>query len=150
MSKQYPIHLFIDLEETVIDDWYNKNFINIDKIKDMIKYLNPDHLHIFSAAVWDLDDVNEFNNKLRDNLEILLKRKIDQVISMEYAKKCSNWVSYDMPIQELLLAIGKFRLFIDFCKHTIRNCFCILLDDMCDNEIIENLDLNLKIQMIRI
>lgn len=55
-----------------------------------------------------------------------------------------------MSIQELLLAIGKFRLFADFCKHTVRNCFCILLDDMCDNEIIENLDLNLKIQMIRI
>lgn len=98
----------------------------------------------------DLNDVNEFNNKLRDNLEILLKRKIDQVISMEYAKKCSNWVSYDMSIQELLLAIRKFRLFVDFCKHTVRNCFCILLDDMCDNEIIENLDLNLKIQTIRI
>lgn len=97
-----------------------------------------------------MNDVNEFNNKLRDNLEILLKRKIDQVISMEYAKKCSNWVSYDMSIQELLLAIGKFRLFVDFCKHTVRNCFCILLDDMCDNEIIENLDLNLKIQTIRI
>lgn len=60
--------------------------INIDKIKNTIDYLNPDHLHIYSAAIWDLNDVNEFNNKLRDNLEILLKRKIDQVISMEYAK----------------------------------------------------------------
>lgn len=150
MYKRNPIHLFIDLEETVIDNWFNKNFINIDKIKNMIDDLNPDHLHIFSAAIWDINDVNEFNNKLRKNLQILLNRKIENVISMEYAKKCSNWVTCDISIRDLLLDIGKFRLFIDFCKYTTRNCFCILIDDMCDNEIIENLDLNVKIQMIRI
>lgn len=56
MYKRNPIHLFIDLEETVIDNWFNKNFINIDKIKNMIDDLNPDHLHIFSAAIWDIND----------------------------------------------------------------------------------------------
>lgn len=76
MSKQYPIHLFLDLEETIIDNWESKNIINIDKIKNTIDYSNPDHLHIYSAAIWDSNDVTEFNNKLRDNLEILLKRKL--------------------------------------------------------------------------
>ena len=142
--------MFLDLEETVIDDWQRKNFININKIKNIIDDFNPDYLHIFSAAIWDINDVNEFNNELRDSLESILKRKVNCVVSMEHAKEFSNWVSCDISIQELLLDIGKFRLFIDYCKKNFKNCHCILIDDMCDNELIENFDSNVKIQMIRI
>lgn len=144
------IHLFLDLEETLIDEWTTKNIINIDKIKQLITEINPSTVHIFSAAIWNINDINEFNNELRYYLNTAFNIRIDKVVSMKTAKKFSSWKTYNSTIQELLLTIGKFKLFIDFCKSNYSNCTCILIDDMCDNEIITNSDLNLKIQMIRI
>ncbi|MCA9497316.1 MAG: hypothetical protein KC589_10325 [Nanoarchaeota archaeon] len=50
------IHLFLDLEETLIDEWTTKNIININKIKQLITEINPSTVHIFSAAIWDSND----------------------------------------------------------------------------------------------
>ena len=75
MSK---LNIFLDLEETVIDDWYSCNFLDnkIDIINDKIKSLSIDFLSeiaqdrninliLFSAAVCNEHDLKIFNKQIK-------------------------------------------------------------------------------------
>jgi hypothetical protein len=75
------INIFLDLEETVIDDFYSKKilFDNIIKIKKSISFFSDKYsnqidnkninLILFSAAVCSTNDVEYFNIYLKNILE---------------------------------------------------------------------------------
>lgn len=75
------INIFLDLEETVIDDFYSKKilFDNIIKIKKSISFFSDKYsnqidnkninLILFSAAVCSNNDVEYFNIYLKNILE---------------------------------------------------------------------------------
>lgn len=77
--------LFLDLENTVIDDWYEGNFLlsRIEKIKEWIELEsfcgnNFDCLGLFSWAVNDFNDLKTWEKQFKDMLESLFNLKFEQ------------------------------------------------------------------------
>lgn len=64
-------HVFIDLEDTVINNWYDKQFLywNNAKIAEYISNQNVSTVNIFSYAIWNDDDIQEFEKELKQPLE---------------------------------------------------------------------------------
>jgi len=71
------MNIYLDLEETVIDDWYSVCFLEhkILIIKDIIQNLTEKYndydvnLILFSAAVCNEDDIKIFENNIKNDLE---------------------------------------------------------------------------------
>lgn len=72
--------LFLDLEETVIDDWWERNLL-IDRIRAIKKNVvvpgNFDCLGLFSWAITHNKDLTEFNQDLREPLQNMLGLKFN-------------------------------------------------------------------------
>jgi len=76
------MNVFLDLEETIIDDWFSCNFLfqNIKNIEKMIKKFSISfdnkiatseniNLILFSAAVINQKDLDRFNNMIKPVIE---------------------------------------------------------------------------------
>ena len=70
-------HLFLDLEDTVItpvvNGWDNTELINKELIKQIVDAFKPDFVHIFSFALHNKHEVEEFKLWVRPALESLLE-----------------------------------------------------------------------------
>ena len=88
-------NIFLDLEETVIDDWFNGVFLlnKITKIKQKLnsiensliaeKLLKKTHtkkLIIFSLAIINKEDIVKFNTKYKHVIENMFNLKIDEIV----------------------------------------------------------------------
>lgn len=66
-------HLFLDLEDTIIEPvwsgWHCSHLINVEKIKAFIDSWKPDHVHLFSFALWDQHQLALFQNSLKPLIE---------------------------------------------------------------------------------
>lgn len=66
-------HLFLDIEDTcltpVTEGWWKTELINIEKIKAVMVKFQPHFLHIFSFAIWDVNQREQFNMAVRPLLE---------------------------------------------------------------------------------
>ena len=80
-------HLFLDLEDTIItpvmDGWFNTHLINVEKIKRIMADFNPDRLHLFSFAVWNEEDLKQFNLGTRPMIENALGRQFDSTWTVD-------------------------------------------------------------------
>ena len=98
--KHDTINIFLDLEETVIDDWYSGNFLpqNIDRISDLIKKFSIEYnsriasnnnvnLILFSAAVTNQKDLDFFNL----NFKITLEEKLGFKFNSEFLFSDENY-----------------------------------------------------------
>jgi len=97
-------HLFLDLEDTVItpvtaDGWQHSELIttNIELVKRIITEWNPECVSIFSFALWDKKDLDDFNTIIRGKLEEAIGRKLsfvwtldDDIVPMSCAEKCRS------------------------------------------------------------
>lgn len=130
-------HLFLDLEDTVIDSWWNPVLVNVEKIKRMIGEVSPQKIHIFSGAIWNEDDKQRFSANVQADIEKSLGIKIDSVISMADAINVSSWKTFSFScISEALILVGKFKLFEDYCELNMGGHECVLLDDQCPSKTI--------------
>ena len=60
--------LFLDLEDTVIDNWsngYYANAVNTVRVRNIIKAVRPTEVRLFSYAVYNKSDVGMFNTVFR-------------------------------------------------------------------------------------
>lgn len=93
--------IFLDLEETVIDDWENAFLLphNIDKIKrNFVNDWNKSNVFgLMSWAVQNEDDKAKFNKQIRDRLEINLGVKFND----NFVWSMDDWA------RQLFLCTGK-------------------------------------------
>lgn len=74
---------FLDLEETVVDNWENGFLLlpKVDKLRELLASMSEQHgtvrLGLMSWAVWDERDKAKFVNDLQDFLETNLNCKFD-------------------------------------------------------------------------
>lgn len=75
---EFAMLVFLDLEETVIDNWENGWLLpaKIAIIKEMLSEVTPT-IGLMSWAVWDDKDKEKFNETLRPELENALGFKFD-------------------------------------------------------------------------
>jgi len=80
------MEVFLDLEETLIIDWFNPSLKeeNISIIKSFLISNKIKEVTLFSAAVWTKKEEKAFNEQFKDFLEEVLNVKI-KVLLLEKA-----------------------------------------------------------------
>jgi len=145
------LNVFLDLEETVIDDWFSCCFLNnkIEKIKNLInkfslEFLNEKanennvNLILFSAAVTNEEDLKEFNKFIKPILEEKLELKFNEVVMFDnktifgLAKKCGIKPTNDDTIHDIFMFNIKEEVFNLVVK---KNEINILFDDTVEDKI---------------
>lgn len=126
---------FFDLEETIIDSWDNPVLCNYSLVSSFIKRNKIRDAHIFSAAIWNDHDKDIFKHELAEMLSIEFNVNFVSWISMEEVWKQTWWktAKFDS-VSDLLLSVGKNRLFEDWCINNLpENSHAILIDDSFGN-----------------
>jgi len=104
-------HLFIDLEDTVIEPvlngWGRTALLNIEKVKRFIKEFKPNTVNIFSFAIWNTAELDKFNTLCRPGLEQALGIKFNAIptVDDDIIPMCCN-----------VLGIGQGAVDFDDCS----------------------------------
>ena len=144
--------IFLDLEGTVIDEWKSNSVLlraNVEKIRNFLIGLNIKEVNIFSAALYNQEEVKTFINRDKSWLENQLGIIINKIISVEEMVEQSKWhsVIFDAP-WEALLMVGKERLFEDWCVANMTGK-CILIDDSFEPRIVKYRNVEIEIKDIK-
>jgi hypothetical protein len=124
-------HVYLDLEETIIDNWDSGLLINSSFIR---KWLDANHLgdiHIWSFAIYNDQDKNDFVKHLQDRICRVLNRSVlsypSIAESMAVVFKYDH-VQYESRFEFVQLN-GKHWSFFKYCMMQHIGEHCILIDD---------------------
>jgi len=153
------INIFLDLEETVIDDWFSGVLLedNISKIKNQINKFSLKfnkekasskniNLILFSAAITSKNDVLFFDENLRTILEQELDLSFNEVFlfSKENCFSLLKKINVFPDDTDILLDVFKFNQKEEvFNLISKKNEINILFDDKVENKVIlEDVDVD--------
>jgi hypothetical protein len=161
-------HLFLDLEDTVIapvlNGWWNTELMNVEKIKRVIEEFQPDVVNIFSFAIHNDRERDEF---VQSGTKAMVEKALGCTISAvptvenEIIDKCCNakWLSHKtVDFMDIRDFWGKHDAFRLSCQELFKNNWLMwmqetevmLLDDDVMNENFEWPDLHVKGRIINI
>jgi len=128
--------LFLDLEETVVDDIENCNPLedNVAKIKDFIDRWQPDRIETFSWAFWTPSDMAHWRH-ISPWLDAVLGRKVHlqafDVTEQRFAF-LNNMLGRVFPGEEIEFArlATKEKIFEWFIRENFEDGHFVLIDDM--------------------
>ena len=160
-------HMFLDLEDTIItpvmNGWFNTDLINVQKIASIIEEWQPDHVHLFSFAIWNAKELQGFNEGTLPLIEAALRVKIEwkPTVDDDIIPACCKVMALHRDTVDFSDASsfwGKheaFRLFVrdKFSRHWANwgtNVEVMLLDDAVINERFEWPDLQVKGSIVNI
>jgi hypothetical protein len=146
-------HWFLDLEETIINSWHDQRLCNVSKIKKLLKNNFVENISIFSFAIWNEKDRQEFISSLKDPIQRALDVNIGNIPTQEeILKDIVKFTGCKWELQELscVCVWGKHRLFLDFCQFNFKNTTCVLVDDVVPNLTFINKDINLTVDLINV
>lgn len=159
-------HLFLDLEDTVIEPvlngWFRTELIpsNIEKIKTIMSDFKPDFVHVFSFAVWNQTELERFNQGTREMVEQALGIKFSGVPSVDddiIPSACAVMGICNVDFDDMSSFWGKHETF----RLNVRNMFkyakpeglsieVLLVDDAVMNEEFSWPDLNITGKIVDI
>lgn len=138
--------IFLDLENTVIVDWYDPTPINHSIFHRFIRdrflgftandFLNGHKVPvtIFSWAIDNQNDIESFNKVIRGIIEKEFPIKIENIITRSHALsvagKFMKRPTLDLDDEFLL---GKERIFFEFCRGSDLQGRVVLFDDTASN-----------------
>lgn len=147
--------LHLDLEDTIITSWgdgVNAGLLNVGKIGRYIKIFQPDEIKVFSYAVWDDNDVGEFERVFKSRIERALDCKIvmDDFFTVkrleEEAKRRMGYIFESR--HEAMIFFGKDYGFQWWVSKIIGEGHHTLIDDVVESKRItfKNRDLVIVIE----
>ncbi|PPD55509.1 MAG: hypothetical protein CTY12_00605 [Methylotenera sp.] len=127
------IKIWLDLEETIINNWYDGLLINPGRIKKWIKSTyNVDEINIWSFAIYDEKDKAEFvSSGMKEAIEKALECRINDFLSIDEMRakiEKHEGIKYDSR-EDFMQINGKKWSFIKYCVGYEPNARCVLLDD---------------------
>lgn len=136
--------LFLDLENTVIDTWYDQNIVSDKvKIKEWIERHFFDEVVVFSFAIWNDDDKIEFKIHIKNRLESVFEIKFnEEVFSIEDIQRFTQNQMKCLVDRDDIFAFGKHQGFINTVMQRFKGNICVLLDDMVSNTRFTDFDSN--------
>lgn len=156
-------HLFLDLEETVIEPvvngWFLTNLINVEKIKAFQTEFNPDFIHVFSFAIWNERERDLFDAGTRQKIERLLGTTLTVVPTVQgdiipTCAKAKGMVPSCVDFLELINFWGKQDAFRLYVRSMFSDASTLIevafLDDDVYNETFEFHDINVKGRIINV
>lgn len=141
--------VYFDLEQTVIDDWYQGNPVNIHKVREFIKHNEIDEIRIFSFAIYSDPDIKIFNTQYKEWLELMFRVKI---VGIMPEKEVTNMITehYNVEFADIFNVLDKQFCFIEYAKHNYAKTQVVLLDDQVTNMTINDRDRKLQIDLINV
>lgn len=147
--------LWLDLEETVIDNWFDQVLLHnkINKIKQYIDNLGVKTINIWSFAIWHNEDKETFvKSGLKETLEDVFNKRIIEFPSIEETMKVTydvdGYFHYD-DMREWVQINGKFLSFFKYAK-TRENVELYLIDDCVEHTVVHFPNKNVKIYTLNI
>lgn len=147
------VKLFLDLEDTVVDNWDDFLFLpsKCEKIKNYIKENNVVDVTIFSFAIDNKKDQEYFIKNHQEDLERILDAKIVDIITVEDMLKLLSFDSIPGINIYAFKTMGKQNVFLNCLYYVDDNTVdYVLFDDMVENVTVINHDYGNKIQLINI
>ena len=145
--------LWLDLEETIINNWNDGLLINSTRIRNWLDNNNIDDINIWSFAIWDEKDQLEFvKSGMKESIERVLRR---QILSYPSITEMSKFVYQYEKIHydgrtDFIAINGKHWSFIKFCMGQHPGKDCILIDDSIPSWNIEDTKTGGKITLINV
>ena len=145
-------HLFLDLEDTIIapvvGGWFQTELINVQKIRTFIECFKPDHVNLFSFAIWNEHERNGFEEGTRRMIEEALGVQLEFIPTVDnhIIPTCCNVTRISrqtVDFEECSAFWGKQGSFRLFCqgkfgkriwRPDLEHIEVVLLDDMVFNE----------------
>lgn len=146
------MNVFLDLEETVLNNWEDGLLVNIDKVSAWLDKLNVTKVHLFSFAVWNDKDKDRFNQEFKLPLEKALGVTFVDSPSVEDfmdADRQVTGVRLDH-LWEYCQVRGKVDGFRSWCKLNFDGQHNVLLDDVVPNATWHNADSGLELQYVNV
>lgn len=138
---EHPVIIFLDLEETLIDNWENGWLLpeKVNAIRAMCAPFNA-KVGLMSWAVWDESDKVKFNTNLRLELEEALGAKFsdDFVWSMDdWAKQLLEFQGKSVSRKDLFDIFGKHEVLfmVSRCHPAFKGHNVILFDDAVEDNL---------------
>lgn len=118
--------LFIDLEGTVINDWFDMVPVMVDTMREKI---GGHEVEIFSFAVFNDEDLQRFNIDIKPTIEEVFGCKVVKCHTVEEIKAVvQKGTGLYLSITDFIQLFGKERAFQEFClKEKVSGT---LFDDM--------------------
>lgn len=128
------VKVWLDLEDTIINNWYDGLLINPNRIKKWLtSTYNVDEISIWSFAIYDEADKREFvSSGMKDMIEKALECRIIDFYSVDEMRvriETYEGIKYDSR-HEFMQINGKHYSFIKYCIGYEPNTRCVLLDDV--------------------
>jgi hypothetical protein len=144
--------VFLDLEDTVIDNWHVGNPVNIEPVRFFLKLSDVTEVDIFSFAVWFDHDVADFNKRHKDMLEDLLKVKVAGIPTVDEMMRFDQGLTgiHFENVTEFISLRGKHNAFVNWCLHREAGQHSVLIDDIVPNRVIIDFDTKTKIESINV
>jgi len=146
------MNVFLDLEETVLNNWEDGLLVNTDKVRDWLAGLNVTQVHLFSFAVWNDKDKDHFTHTYKPLLEKALGVTFVDAPSVEDfmdADREVTGVRLDSLFEYCQLR-GKVDGFRSWCKLHFDKQHNVLLDDVVPNATWHDTDSGLKLQYVNV
>lgn len=156
-------HLFIDLEETLIDNWQRANLWKRNKVWE---FLGDHFCHtqndppldatVWSFAVWDAKDIVDFNKRMKRWLEDVFNLNFVRVVTTEQMRDAIvelKGFNMGLDVSEMVQLWGKDRSLEDWVKLHMKdfvNSEIVLLDDMVINRTVHFEDDNVRIRFVKV
>jgi len=159
-------HLFVDLEETLIDNWFDANLASRNRVLDLmfqhgfigadLQSSPPVDATVWSFAIWGQEDVDNFNKRLRKWLGEVFNLNFVRIVTTEEMRNAIvelKGFNLGLDVSEMVQIWSKDRTLEDWVKLHIkdfRNSEIVLLDDMVMNRTVHFEDDNVKIRFVRV
>lgn len=125
------LKVFLDLEDTIISNWFSPELKNFHAVKTFLKEHQITNVWIFSFAIWDARDADIFDRKMKSWLEREYEIEIDGVVTVDEMEKTILWKQgMEFTTSEFLSVWGKQRAFHDYITLTQPEGEFLLIDDM--------------------
>ena len=146
------MNVFLDLEETVINNWTEGMLLNSSRVREWLQDLNIKQVRLFSFAIWNEKDQFRFEKEFKP----VLRRALD--VGFIDCPSVEDFIKADLKVtgvlwdnlHEFAVIRGKQDAFRSWCKLHFDGQHNVLLDDTVTNGIWHNKDTNLKLEFINI
>ena len=136
--------LYLDLEETVIKSWQDQVLVKSDKLEQLLAFdltIDRDDVRIFSFAIYDQKDQDEFERRIKPMLErrfgitITQWPSIEDIATADQRLTGIRWLDGDtmggLDIHEFITIRGKVTAFENYVRfHHDDGDRHVLLDDV--------------------
>jgi hypothetical protein len=144
------LNVFLDLEETVINNWRDGQLVNTAKVRSLLKDLGVSSVHLFSFAVYNDADKAHFTKVLKPFLEQALEVEFldnPSVADFKLADTQLTGIHWDS-LTDFIQVRGKIDGFRSWCKVKFDKQHNVLIDDTVPNATWHNTDTGLVLQFI--